>query len=51
MEVKGRISILDQIKQSSHPEVIWFFQEDINKMRKELDQQFPGWEKDFIRIN
>jgi len=50
-EVKGRITPLDQLKQAAHSEVIWIFQEEIEKMKKELDQQYPGWREEFIQTN
>jgi hypothetical protein len=50
-EVKGRFTTLDQIKQASHPEVHWIFQEEINQMKKELNEQYPGWDTDFIQTN
>lgn len=51
MEVKGRITPLDQLKQAAHPEVIWIFQSEIEQMKKDLNNQFPGWEADFIQTN
>lgn len=51
-EVKGRYTQKDMLKRQSHPEVEWYFQEDINKMKKELDQQFgKKWRDGFIQTN
>lgn len=50
-EVKGRYTAKDRCKHDQHPEVTWYFQEDINTMRAELNQKFPGWRDGFTQTN
>lgn len=50
-EVKGRVNPLDLIKKEAHPEVEWVFQAEIEEMKKELDDQYPGWRDEFIQTN
>lgn len=50
-EVKGRFTEKDRCKKEQHPEVEWYFQEDINRFRQYLNQNFPDWKKDFNQTN
>jgi hypothetical protein len=50
-EVKGRVNPLDLIKKQAHPEVEWVFQDEIEKMKKKLDENFPDWRSDFFQTN
>jgi len=50
-EVKGRFSEKDKCKKDQHPDVQWYFSEDIKLMREELNQLFPDWKSDFLQIN
>ena len=50
-EVKGRYTEKDRCKKEQHPEVEWYFQEDINRFRQYLNQNFPDWKKDFNQTN
>lgn len=50
-EVKGRYTEKDRCKREQHPEVEWYFQEDINRFRQYLNQNFPDWKKDFNQTN
>ncbi|MCF0125428.1 MAG: hypothetical protein HUJ68_06695 [Clostridia bacterium] len=50
-EVKGRMRPKDELKRRQHPEVVWYFQPEINEMAKVLDEKFPGWRDEFIQTN
>ena len=50
-EVKGRVTHNDTLKMKAHPDVRWLFGEDVRTMRKELDENHPGWIKTFMRTN
>jgi len=51
MEVKGRLNEKDNEKLRQCELVQWYFQSDINEMRNELNQLFPDWQSEFIRLN
>jgi hypothetical protein len=51
VECKGRFTETDNQKKLQHPEVEWFFMNDIKEMEKKLDSSFPGWRDEFIRTN
>lgn len=50
-EVKGMMRAKDHLKKAQHPEVEWIFQDDCNRMAKELDEKSPGWRDDFIQTS
>jgi len=50
-EVKGRLNAKDQCKLDQHPQVQWYFQDDVNKMMGEMDKLIPHWRADFIQTN
>jgi hypothetical protein len=50
-EIKGRVTEKDACKMSQHPEVQWYFQSDIEMMKKELDSHSTNWRDDFIQTN
>lgn len=51
-EVKGRYSAKDARKKEQHPEVAWYFQEDIDKMAEILDEKLGRqWRNEFIQTN
>jgi hypothetical protein len=50
-ECKGRFTALDELKKAAHSEVIWIFQEEINRMKAKLDELFPSWKDDFFQTN
>ena len=51
VEVKGQVREADHIKMRAHPDVKWFFGEDVKIMERELNSQKPGWRENFIRTN
>lgn len=50
-EVKGILREKDQLKKQQHPEVKWYFSEDIKEMTKELDEKVPKWRDGFTQTN
>ena len=50
-EVKGRYSDKDKCKREQHPEVVWYFQPEINSMEAELNEKHKGWKSDFFQTN
>lgn len=46
-EVKGIFKTSDHQKQMQHPEVLWYNQDAINQMRKELNASGLQWQDDW----
>lgn len=50
-EIKGRFTDKDKAKKEQHPEVQWYFSEDIKLMKEELNKKISNWDSDFLQLN